>query len=1208
MQESHIAPHYPSLPSSFFFLFFFLHVRSSCSSHQRLFSDCVSLFFFFPFFFVFFPFFRLRWVPYVAAALFFVAAGSFFLFFPFFQNRFFFAHFWPLSKPRIRSSTLGALLLHLALRNPDLAGVHLRCEPQRAERLVEVLRQRVHVDEHEHLRLVRHRRLQHVRQLRLPERNGGCALAQRRNYVAKAGQRLVDVLRLLQPVALGTALGQTLAARQVDEVELPAHLLLRGLVPPLHLHDEDGVRTGGHFVDLRARRLAVVRGLLEKTEHSPLIDNLLLLDVRDDRLRLRVPDLVLELRGVVAGPGRVRVCRVQHVVNGVVVDLDEGAEQTVLEPALLRLPLAIVEDLAHGPRNHPACLRVHPRLRALHGERLARTRLTVGEDAHLVAVKRRLHKLRDLLEHTALRRVLVEHLVEVEVHLLRVRLLPEHTRVRGHVDHRQPPVVRALREGEVLLRRRGACLLRPQLLLQRGAHAGEHADVPLQLDERVVQLGPHLLADHQELLVLLVARIPLALQARDPVVALPLDAHDLRVPLLDGRVRLAQLRLHARQHALVLVHPRVRLRRQRLKPLLAPVSLRRHLLLQRSCLLLHSFLRRLQRLQLLRRLLLRRFTLLLERRNLGAGRLLRRRKLLLDGLLGCLQGGGVGRCLLRLGDRRPQRLVGFGGFPSRRCKGFLARLPCRHFTLERLSGGLRCVAGLLHQQRRTLLRLRVLLRKTYEPALRRRTLLRGPLLHGRLRLLHGGELLCSHRRRLLRPRLHRRHLLLQRSRLLLHCLLRRLKARGVGRSLRLGGRKLFRRCLLLGFDGGKLLRQLARLRRALPLLLLELLLQRRQPPLGTLTLRTRLLALLRERLLRRCVLLLQLRQLLVHRLLRLARRRQLAAQQRCFLRGSLVRVGHVFVQRFLFLKHCSEVTRCLLESGCLRGLQLRVLLARLLLLSLHHLRCLLRLRLRRRHLLLQCSRLLLHSLLRRLRRGQLVRSFLRGGGTGPRSLLQLLLLRLLTLLLERRSPRTHSRQLVGGLLRGGGTGSLQTGHLLLGALVFHLQRAQRRLCLRACLLRSRNFGSRLLAGSSARLLHSTHLQLCCLLRRLHRRKPLLQCHKLRLRGDCAVNRLLRLHLCGGKLLRQLARLRRALLLLILQRRLQPCRLRLLRAECLACLLPRSLARRLEAGHPVLRSLRRRLRSHNLALQRSLRLARSLQLLAGVAALLHERLL
>lgn len=60
------------------------------------------------------------------------------------------------------------------------------------------------------------------------------------------------------------------------------------------------------------------------------------------------------------------------------------------------------------------------RLPALHGVRLACTRLAVTEDAHVEAVQGALHQLADGVEHALLRAVRAEHAVVAEAVLLAV--------------------------------------------------------------------------------------------------------------------------------------------------------------------------------------------------------------------------------------------------------------------------------------------------------------------------------------------------------------------------------------------------------------------------------------------------------------------------------------------------------------------------------------------------------------------------------------------------------------------------------------------------------------------------------------------------------------------------------------------------------------------------------------------------------------------
>lgn len=67
----------------------------------------------------------------------------------------------------------------------------------------------------------------------------------REEDLRKDRQGLVDVLRLLQPVALGAGLCDALGAREVDEVEDAVALEARVLVLHADLEREDHVRAGG---------------------------------------------------------------------------------------------------------------------------------------------------------------------------------------------------------------------------------------------------------------------------------------------------------------------------------------------------------------------------------------------------------------------------------------------------------------------------------------------------------------------------------------------------------------------------------------------------------------------------------------------------------------------------------------------------------------------------------------------------------------------------------------------------------------------------------------------------------------------------------------------------------------------------------------------------------------------------------------------------
>jgi uncharacterized NAD(P)/FAD-binding protein YdhS len=108
----------------------------------------------------------------------------------------------------------------------------------------------------------------------------------------------------------------------------------------------------------------------------------------------------------------------EEVAYLLVVDLEDGHVDSVRDfgCALARQ----LEELSQRPRIHPAIV-----WRAGHRERLARARLaedlkrrqtqaqahlSVGEHAHVVAVKHRDHERRDLFVHLFLGRAKVEHL------------------------------------------------------------------------------------------------------------------------------------------------------------------------------------------------------------------------------------------------------------------------------------------------------------------------------------------------------------------------------------------------------------------------------------------------------------------------------------------------------------------------------------------------------------------------------------------------------------------------------------------------------------------------------------------------------------------------------------------------------------------------------------------------------------------------------
>mmetsp|Transcript_120783 Transcript_120783/g.301370 ORF Transcript_120783/g.301370 Transcript_120783/m.301370 type:complete len:202 (+) Transcript_120783:279-884(+) len=146
------------------------------------------------------------------------------------------------------------------------------------------------------------------------------ALRELRDHLAEAEERLVDGLSLLRSIALREALLQPLAARQVDEGDLPVapHALPAGLLLPgrplrVDPQREQGVRARGIPVHLRRPDSPVVDAGLEASSHVRGALARDLLQVADKEAMLPVvPDLQIARLGVeqvadalVHSPGRV---------------------------------------------------------------------------------------------------------------------------------------------------------------------------------------------------------------------------------------------------------------------------------------------------------------------------------------------------------------------------------------------------------------------------------------------------------------------------------------------------------------------------------------------------------------------------------------------------------------------------------------------------------------------------------------------------------------------------------------------------------------------------------------------------------------------------------------------------------------------------------------------------------------------------------------
>ena len=84
---------------------------------------------------------------------------------------------------------------------------------ERADRLRDVVLRWTAVNKHLHFRLVRQGVLEQVREFRIPERHVRVLLPEAGNDIAESAQRLVDVLRLLEALALRFRLPGRVRAR-----------------------------------------------------------------------------------------------------------------------------------------------------------------------------------------------------------------------------------------------------------------------------------------------------------------------------------------------------------------------------------------------------------------------------------------------------------------------------------------------------------------------------------------------------------------------------------------------------------------------------------------------------------------------------------------------------------------------------------------------------------------------------------------------------------------------------------------------------------------------------------------------------------------------------------------------------------------------------------------------------------------------------------
>ena len=282
---------------------------------------------------------------------------------------------------------------------------HARREVERRDRLLEVADLAVDVGDQQRLAVAAQRVLEQVRQLRLPVRHVALRLgAERHDDLLEVRERAVDVHRLGLEVARAVGLLDALRAREVDQVELAPHHLLRRLDAraQLQVDCEDRVAARRLRVELVLGDGAVGLALEEQLQRLLLALHLLdaqPLDVRravgalDERQRLAVRVLARQRR--------------EQVDERVVVDLEvRDADGGVV----LRRVVHKVEDLGDRARRDAAVLVARGAAQLRVG--LAGAGLAVAHDRAVEALQHGVdHRLRHLVVHRLLRRVVQHRIV-----------------------------------------------------------------------------------------------------------------------------------------------------------------------------------------------------------------------------------------------------------------------------------------------------------------------------------------------------------------------------------------------------------------------------------------------------------------------------------------------------------------------------------------------------------------------------------------------------------------------------------------------------------------------------------------------------------------------------------------------------------------------------------------------------------------------------
>ena len=225
------------------------------------------------------------------------------------------------------------------------------------------------------------------------------AVLQRVHDVAQRRERLVDVLRLLEPVARDLRPREPLRPGEVDQTERARLGRERRAVLARQVQKHERMGPAALDVHARGANLAVGVAFVQRGAHVAPVQY---------AARAHV-GFVLDDDDAVG---------VQQVAHLVVVDLDHADAQLV---AIRHAPrVRERKHLLQGAGDHAVQL---VRLlvttrgagrRAEHRERLAGARLAVRHDARVEAVAKRRHERRHVVVHVALRALGPKHAVKVE--------------------------------------------------------------------------------------------------------------------------------------------------------------------------------------------------------------------------------------------------------------------------------------------------------------------------------------------------------------------------------------------------------------------------------------------------------------------------------------------------------------------------------------------------------------------------------------------------------------------------------------------------------------------------------------------------------------------------------------------------------------------------------------------------------------------------